>query len=91
MSFEALKQYFRSRHGKTSYTEEEPSTLFFSKDGESRNYKLLILTRTLLYCTVCTGTLPYISGGQLTHAALSVKGMHKPLYAKITPHSYPAS
>jgi hypothetical protein len=28
MSFEALKQYFRSRHGKTSYT-EEPSTLFF--------------------------------------------------------------
>lgn len=37
MSFEALKQYFRSRHSKTSYTEEEPSTLFFSKDGESRN------------------------------------------------------
>jgi hypothetical protein len=29
MSFEALKQYFRSRHGKTSYTEEELSTLFF--------------------------------------------------------------
>ena len=29
MSFDALKQYFRSRHGKTSYTEEEPSTLFF--------------------------------------------------------------
>ena len=25
----ALKQYFRSRHGKTSYTEEEPSTFFF--------------------------------------------------------------
>jgi hypothetical protein len=29
MSFGALKQYFPSRHGKTSYTEEEPPTLFF--------------------------------------------------------------
>ena len=31
MSIEALKQYFRSRHGKTSYTEGEPSTFFFSR------------------------------------------------------------
>jgi hypothetical protein len=31
MSFEALKQYFRSRHDKTSYTEKEPSTFFFSQ------------------------------------------------------------
>jgi hypothetical protein len=44
MSFEALKQYFRSRHDKTSYTEKEPSTLFFSKDGEFRSYKILTLT-----------------------------------------------
>ncbi len=61
---EALKQYFRSRHGKTLYTEEEPSTLFFLR---IRHYKVLPLTIylfILLYCTVCTGALHYISGGR---------------------------
>lgn len=32
---EALKQYFRSRHDKTSCTEEEPSTLFFLRMASS--------------------------------------------------------
>ncbi len=61
MSFGALKQYFRSRHGKTSYTEEEPPTLFFLRLASPGN-KILTFC-----CIVCIGVPPpYISGEQLT-------------------------